>query len=205
MVKSDDIECEIKDIFRILIDNNKMIVNIIKDCSKDNSNRLKKAFKDNNIIDMIEEIEKNILNYLDSKESKKKDIKLFAKYLKINNDILKITKDTKLLLEKFNIYCNIKDNNINKYVISIYNNIIKIFKTLIEIIECTDNDEIGEIYDSIVILDAKIDSIYEDMVKYILKEKCKKDEYTDIFIMLRKTEKISSRALSIASIIRFGY
>lgn len=205
MVKSDDIECEIKDIFRILIDNNKMIVNIIKDCSKDNSNKLKKAFKDNNIIDMIEEIEKNILNYLDSKESKKKDIKVFAKYLKINNDILKITKDTKLLLEKFNIYCNIKDNNINKYVISIYNNIIKIFKTLIEIIECTDNDEIGEIYDSIVILDAKIDSIYEDMVKYILKEKCKKDEYTDIFIMLRKTEKISSRALSIASIIRFGY
>ncbi|MEA3353112.1 MAG: hypothetical protein U9Q33_04765 [Campylobacterota bacterium] len=202
--KINNIKTDLKEIFEILIKDNKMIVDIIQDCSKQNVKAAKKALNSDNITAVIEKIDKTILDHLALKEIDKKNIKILAKYLKVNSDILKISKNTRVVVSKLDLCCkDIEDKNIKKYVLKIYNNIIKVLNILVEVLEFDDEDEISDSYDNIVILDSKIDSIYEDINKYILKETDKKNHYRDIMILIRKTEKISSRAVSIASLIKF--
>ncbi|MEA2049987.1 MAG: hypothetical protein U9O56_04580 [Campylobacterota bacterium] len=204
--KIDKIQNDFKDIFKVLIKENNLIVDIIQNCSKQNVKDAKNALSIDNTTEAIEKIDKTITELLSLNDIDEKDIKQLAKHLKINSDILKISKNTRVVVSKLELCCDeIEDKNIKKNVLKIYNNIIKVLNTLIDILELDDEDEISDAYDDIVIIDSKIDSIYEDINKYILKKSDKKDDYSDIMIMIRKTEKLSSRAVSIASLIKFCY
>ncbi|MEA3315607.1 MAG: hypothetical protein U9Q30_07130 [Campylobacterota bacterium] len=203
-----NIQNDLKEVFKALIKNNEIIVDVIQDCSKKNIKDKKKALSDDEIIALIEKIDTTISNYLalKDKDTDKDNIKQFAKYLKVNSDVLKVSKNTITIVSKLNSSCKyIEDKNIKKNVLKIYQDMIKIFNILVNMLELNDEEEIADFYDDIVILDSKIDSIYEEIQKYIIKKSDKKDDYSDIMIIIRKTEKISSRAVSIASLIKFGY
>lgn len=203
-----NIETDLKEIFKTLIKDYGTMVDIIQDFSKKNIKDKKKSLDNDDIITLIEKIDINIVNLLSlkKKEIDKNDIKYFAKYLKVNNDVLKVSKDTRIVISKLNSSCKyIEDKKIQKDVLKIYKNMIKIFNILLDMLDSNDEEEMAEFYNDVVVLDSKVDSTYEDIHKYIIKESKKKDDYSNIMVVIRKTEKISARAVSIASLLRFGY
>jgi phosphate transport system protein len=84
---------------------------------------------------------------------------------------------------------------------------VQALKSMVEMIDNEDSDEVQELYSKVLIAESKSDDLY-DMIEtnIIAKEELKHDFKTTnkMLSSLRKSEKIADRALSIASLLLYA-
>ncbi|MEA3289515.1 MAG: hypothetical protein U9Q04_04950 [Campylobacterota bacterium] len=195
----------IKDILDIFINDNKLIIDIVENCSQKAALEGKNRLNDENISNRLEKLDSDIVDILSLKDIKKKDIKAASVYLKVNSDLSKVAKNIRTVITKLQLCSkDLEDISIKKYAVKIYKNIIKILNILKNMLVLDDLDEINDEYEQIIILESKIDNTYEDINRYIVKESSNNDPHEDVMVVLRKSEKIAARTVSIASLIKYG-
>lgn len=195
----------IKSVLKVLVNNNKIIKNLINDFNKENLKSAKKEFNKNSISQLSETLESEILKALASEELRKEEINKLVSYLKSTDEIIKIATNTREVLNKLESKNKgLEDKEIKKLASKMYTNIIKSLEASCSMIDFENIDDILEVYDEVVLLESKIDNIYEQINKYIFVTKQDIEE-KDILKVLRKSEKIANRALGIASLIRYPY
>lgn len=195
----------IKDILDIFINDNKLIIDIVENCSQKAALEGKNRLNDENISNRLEKLDSDIVDILSLKDIKKKDIKAASVYLKVNSDLSKVAKNIRTVITKLQLCSkDLEDISIKKYAVKIYKNIIKILNILKNMLVLDDLDEINDEYEQIIIMESKIDNTYEDINRYIVKESSNNDPHEDVMVVLRKSEKIAARTVSIASLIKYG-
>lgn len=195
----------IKSVLKVLVNNNKIIKNLINDFNKENLKSAKKEFNKNSISQLSETLESEILKALASEELRKEEINKLVSYLKSTDEIIKIATNTREVLNKLESKNKgLEDKEIKKLASKMYTNIIKSLEASCSMIDFENIDDILEVYNEVVLLESKIDNIYEQINKYIFVTKQDIEE-KDILKVLRKSEKIANRALGIASLIRYPY
>lgn len=195
----------IKGVLELLIDNNTMIKDLINDFDNQTLKEVKKEFNKNSLSQLASKLDSKIIEALSCDELRKKDANELVSYLKSTNEVIKIASNTREVLTKLESNNKaLEDKEIKKLSSKMYTNIVKVLNICNTMIDLDNADDIMDVYDQIVILEDKIDSIYEQINKYILTSK-NKNINTDILKVLRKSEKIANRALSIANLLRFPY
>lgn len=195
---------DIKSILGVLIKNNYLVIDIIENCSKKSVSEAKQILSADNISNSLNKLDSEIVDILSLKDTSSYEIKLASIYLKVSSDLSKVSSNLRTVIRKLELCCkDLDDKNIRKYALKIYQKIIKALNILNEMINLNDEDEISDHYDQIVILESKIDNVYENINEYIIKS-CGKDCHEDVMKVFRKTEKIAARTVSIASLLKFG-
>lgn len=199
---------DLKNVLDIFIKDNNLIIDIINNCSKESISKAKKELNNDTILITFEKLDERFINIFSSKEIQSDDLKSSSKFLKINSDTLKISRNIRTVITKLQDCCkDFEHKDIKKITLKIYKNLIKILdniKLMLELDDTNDIDEINDAYEQIVILESKIDTLYEDINKYIIKELASKDTHENLMKVLRKTEKTASRTVSIASLLKYG-
>jgi phosphate transport system protein len=202
----EQIKKDLKNVLKILINNNRSVKELINDCNSTNIKKTKKQLNRHSISELSETLDKNILTALSCEETRKKDIRMLVSYLKTTNEIIKIAQNTRAVIGKLENNCDILlDKNIKKLSVKLYSNIIKVLEKSYEIIGLEENEDIEETYNEIIVLENKIDTVYDSINRYIITQNDSSSDIEKLLIALRKSEKTASRAVSIASIIRYPY
>ena len=200
-----NIKNTIKDVLKILINNNKLIKDIILNCTNENFKKVKKELNKNTISQMSETMDKEILKVLSCEDSKDRDIFYMLSYLKSTNEIIKIASSTRLVVKKLEKNCKaLNDETVRNHTSNIYSNIIKVLENSYKMIDNSDKDEVAELHEEVILLGEKIDNTYDLMSKYNFSNM--NESHLEIILSaIRESEKIVDRAMGIASLIRYPY
>ncbi len=201
-----EIKKDLKNVLKILINNNRSIKELINDCNDENIKKTKKQLNKHSISELSQTLDKNILKAISCEETRKKDINKLVSYLKATNEIVKIALNTRIVVNKLENSCIIlEDKSIKKFSARIYSQIIKILENSYNIIEFDNDDDISDTYNEIILLEDKIDNIYDSINRYIISKNDTSLDVEKILTALRESEKVANRAAGIASIIRYPY
>ncbi len=201
-----EIKKDLKNVLKILINNNKSIKELINDCNDENIKKTKKQLNKHSISELSQTLDKNILKAISCEETRKKDINKLVSYLKATSEIVKIALNTRIVVNKLENSCSIlEDKSIKKFSAGIYSQIIKILENSYDIIEFDNDDDISDTYNEIILLEDKIDNIYDSINRYIISKNDTSLDVEKILTALRESEKVANRAAGIASIIRYPY
>ena len=164
-----EIKKDLKNVLKILINNNRSIKELINDCNDENIKKTKKQLNKHSISELSQTLDKNILKAISCEETRKKDINKLVSYLKATNEIVKIALNTRIVVNKLENSCIIlEDKSIKKFSARIYSQIIKILENSYNIIEFENDDDISDTYNEIILLEDKIDNIYDSINRYII-------------------------------------
>jgi phosphate transport system protein len=151
------------------------------------------------------EIDDEVIKVLALYAPEAKDLRIIVAYLKISNELLRASTNTRSFIKGFSDVCEDLDvKAVNEYAIPMQNSTIKAVKAAIEMISIDDEDELQEAYNEVMIEESKTDDLYEMVEKslYTQAEEANNfKKYHNMLRALRKSEKIADRASSIASLV----
>jgi phosphate transport system protein len=209
--KAKEIQEKIQKIGKDLVQSNETVIQCLQNCTEKKIN-CKSAIeaKDNvsNLIDKLDVIDNDIISLLALHGPEAHDLRVMVAYLKVTNEMAKTVTNTRRLISGLvDTLEIIAANNLIDEAIKMHKVSIKALKKSVQMISITSKLEIQEYYDSILILDDNADDIY-DLIEDKLSKKCKEVEkfshYHVALKALRKSTKISDRALSVASLLLFA-
>jgi phosphate transport system protein len=196
----------ILDITNKILKSNELILKALNDCDNKVFDKAKSILKD--ISKKIDEIDQDIITILALHSPEARDLRIMVAYLKTTNELLRASSNTKNFIKGFcNICKDVDKHIIQEYLISIQTHTIKAIKLTISMINIDCVDESQEIFNKILIENNKTEDLFEKLTKTILKEAKQTDDFNKYHTMLsslRKSEKISNRAVSIASLLVFA-
>ena len=129
-------------------------------------------------------------------------------YFKITNELLRASTNTRSFIKGFSDICKDVDiNTIKEYAIPMQKATVQALKSTSNMINTDCSDEIQEYFNNVLISENKADDLYDMVEADILKQA--KDgnsfkKYHSMLHALRKSAKISDRAMSIASLLLFA-
>jgi phosphate transport system protein len=204
--KLSEIQQNIIDIGDGLVKANEIIVQAIEECDIKRFNEAKQYIK--NISKKTNDIDNNIVTTLALHAPEAKDLRKMVSYLKITNELLRATTNTRSFIKGFTDICKEVDINlIKEYAIPMQKSTVDALKYTIVMINIDCVDEIQECFNKVLISENKTDDLYEMIETHVVNEsKDKKDFeiYHNILWALRKSEKIADRAMSIASLLLYA-
>ena len=156
------------------------------------------------------EIDNEIVTTLALYSPEAKDLREMVSYLKITNELIRaagnVKEYTKVFRKAFSEDLN--TNTILEYTIPLHKSSLLALKTAISMLEEINNEVIEDKYHKVIVEESKADDLYAMVGKNILKQVTKNlelsKEYFDILSSLRKLERTSDRASSIASLALFA-
>jgi len=156
------------------------------------------------------EIDNEIVTTLALYSPEAKDLREMVSYLKITNELIRaagnVKEYTKVFRKAFSEDLN--TNTILEYTIPLHKSSLLALKTSISMLEEINNEVIEDKYHKVIVEESKADDLYAMVGKNILKQVTKNlelsKEYFDILSSLRKLERTSDRASSIASLALFA-
>ncbi len=131
-------------------------------------------------------------------------------YLKITNELVRASTYSKIFAKTFrkSFSDDLDKHTILEYAIPLIKSSNLALSTAIDMIKETDEKVVEEALNKVTVEDSKTDDLYSMVEKNILKLISKNIElskdYFDVLSSLRKLEKISGRATSIANLIVFA-
>jgi phosphate transport system protein len=136
-----------------------------------------------------------------------RDLRQVVSYLKITNELLRASTNTRSFIKGFTDVCSDVDLDIiNQYAIPMQKSTTKAMKLAISILPLDCNDEIQDICNDVLIEESKTDDLYEMVEKSLFKQASKENDFEKFHNMLRalrKSEKIADRATSIANLLLY--
>ncbi len=206
----DDLK-EVKNSIRNIADKvliaNKTLFNATKDCSEKLFSEAKLHLK--NISSSLVDVDNEIIKILALHSPEAKDLREVVAYLKITNEILRASSNTRSLIRVFIQYCEHIDKTIiNEYVLPLQASTVKALENTISMINIDDIDELKDIFHEIIVEEDKTDELYGMLEKKILSELEDSSDFERTHKVLkafRRNEKIADRAISIANLILYIY
>ncbi len=156
-------------------------------------------------------IDNMIVNTLALHAPEAKDLRVLVSYLKITNEIVRASTNTKSFIKSFTKIASydIDLDSINEYAIPLHKSTIAALKTALEIIEREEDNTTEEYYLKVMVSETKTDDLYSMVQKDILKLATKdikhSKEYFEVLSSLRRLEKIADRAASIANLLLYAH
>jgi phosphate transport system protein len=206
--KREQIQNELLEIGDIVIESLNNALKALKDddikALKDADLSLKKLTAKSNDID------NSIVTALALYQPEAKDLRELVSYFKITNELVRAGGNTKEFIKVFrNAYSeDLNTKTILEFAIPLLKSTILALQTSLLIIKEENSEHVEEKYQRVIVEESKTDDLYAMIEKNILKLIAKKldlsREYFHILTSLRKLEKISDRAASIAHLLLFA-
>ncbi|PIF04426.1 MAG: PhoU family transcriptional regulator [Arcobacter sp.] len=204
--KLDEIKTEIISISQRLLKANELVVEGLIDCDEKCFIDAKSKIK--NVSAIVKEIDNKIITTLALHSPEARDLRTMVSYLKITNEILRASSNTRNFIKGFIEECKNADKNIIKeYAIPMQKSTVEAIKYTMAMLCIDCVDEIQEYFNKIVIAENKTDDLYEMIEAELLKQKPKEGEFHQfhkMLLVLRRSEKIADRAMSIASLLLYA-
>lgn len=165
----------------------------------------------NNVAHTLNRIDNAIVKGLALYQPEAKDLRSMVSYLKITNELLRASSNTKKFIKNFSKFLNdsaVDMANILEFSIPLHTSSIQAMKTSIEMIKINNKEEIEKAFQKVIVEENKSDDLYGMVEKNLLKILSERVElskdYVDILSSLRRLEKIVNRASSIANLLIFA-
>lgn len=206
--KIETIKNEIYEMGEIVTYANKVSLSALKENDltmlKDISLSIKKiAIKSN-------EIDNLIVKTLALYSPEARDLREMVSFLKITNEITRASTYSKTFIKTFrkSFTDDLDQHTILEFAIPLLKSSNQALQISLEMIKETDDKIIEEMFNKVSVEDSKTDDLYSMVEKNILKLISKNIElskdYFEVLSSLRKLEKISGRASSIANLLVFA-
>ncbi|MEA2049822.1 MAG: PhoU domain-containing protein [Campylobacterota bacterium] len=204
--KLNEIKDSITNIGDGLVKANQLIVEALEGCDDDKFNEAKTYIK--NISKKTNDIDNNIITTLALHAPEAKDLRNMVSYLKITNELLRASTNTRGFIKGFIDVCSeVNIDTINEYAIPMQKSTVESLKYTVDMINVDCTDEIQECFNKVLIAENKTDDLYDMVENSLLKESEEVNEFNKYHKMLgalRKSEKIADRAMSIASLLLYA-
>ncbi len=202
----DEIKSKILEIGNGLLEANILINAAIKTCDTDKFQEARSYIK--NIGSKADAIDNSIIKVLALYTPEARDLRQVIAYLKITNELSRACSNTRSFIRGFTAVCSDVDvETINEYAVPMQSSTVKAIELTLSMLECDDEEEIGEIYNDVLIEENKTDDLYE-MVERNLSAQADGlksfEKFHKMLRALRKSGKIASRAISIANLLVYA-
>lgn len=201
-----EITSELKSVADGLLKANQFIVEGLKNCDEKYFTEAKSYIK--NVSNIVKEIDNNIITTLALHSPEAKDLRRMVSYLKITNELLRASSNTRNFIKGFMEECkNIDKKLIKDYAIPMQKSTVEAIKNTVNMLLIDCVDEIQESFNKVVIAENKTDDLYEMIESELFQQKPKENDFNKfhkILIVLRRSEKIADRAMSIASLLLYA-
>jgi phosphate transport system protein len=204
--KLSEIKAEITSVGEGLLKANQLIVKALKDCTESDFTEAKTHIK--NVSNIVADIDNHIILTLALHSPEAKDLRQMVSYLKITNEFLRASANTRNFIKGFIEECsNVDKDIIKEYAIPMQKSTVDAIKYCVDMISVDCVDETQEIFNKVVIAENKTDDLYEMIESALFKQNPKNyefDTFHKILVVLRRSEKIADRAMSIASLLLYA-
>jgi len=204
--KLDEIQNSVKEIADGLLKANELILEAMKECDSEAFGHAREHIR--NVSNKATAIDNGIVKTLALFSPEAKDLRLLVAYLKITNELVRASSNTRSFIKGFITTCQELERDIvNEYAMPMQRATIEALNNMVEMITNCDVDEVQELYSKVLIAESKSDDLYDMIETNVLS---KIDEHSDfkktnkMLSSLRKSEKIADRALSIASLLLYA-
>jgi phosphate transport system protein len=205
-IKLKEIKKNIYDIGDNLIKSNELILYALDNCDISNLNKAKNYTK--NVSKKTNNIDNSIIKTLALHAPEAKDLRTMISYLKVTNELLRASANTRNFIKGFFDVCDDIDiNKIKIYALPMQKSTIEALKTSISMLDIDCIDEIQETFNKVLVSQNKAEDLYDLVENLLLKDAQNSknfNKYHSILIALRKSEKIADRAISIASLLLYA-
>jgi len=204
--KLGEIRTEIISIGEGLLKANQLIVKALKSCDGTLFTDAKSQIK--NVSNIVKDIDNNIITTLALHSPEAKDLRQMVSYLKITNELLRASSNTRNFIKGFVEECKDVDSKIvNDYAIPMQKSTADAIKYTVDMLSIDCVDEIQESFNKVVIAENKTDDLYEMIESELFKSKPKESDFNrfhKMLVVLRRSEKVADRAMSIASLLLYA-
>ena len=199
----DDIRDKITAIGKSLVVSNELILQTLQNCDEAKFHEARNKIK--NITSKTDEIDNAIIKVLALFTPEAKDLRQVVAYFKIANELARACSNTRSFIRGFTDVCKDLDaKEINEYATLMQTSTLKAIEVTVEMINIHDMDELQEMYEEVLMEENKADDLYE-MIERKLVEQAENanmfEKYHKMLRALRKSEKIASRAISVANLL----
>jgi phosphate transport system protein len=201
-----EIKNDLMDIGNGLLESNKLILEALQDCNIDKFNEAKSHIK--NVAVKADSIDNLIIRVLALYTPEARDLRQVVAYMKTTNELTRACSNTRSYIRGFTDVCNEMDvEMIREYALPMQTSTVQAITLTLSMITCEDNDEIQEIYNDVLIEENKTDDLY-DLVERNLSIQADSvqsfEKFHKMLRALRKSGKISNRAISIANLLVYA-
>jgi len=201
-----EIKHKVTDIGAGLLEANRILLNALGDCNPEKFIEARAHIK--NISSKTDEIDNSIIKVLALYTPEARDLREVIAYLKITNELSRACSSTRSFIRGFTDVCSDVDvNTIKEYGVPMQTSTVEAIKLSLSMLNCTDDDEIQEIYNEVLIQENKTDDLYE-MVERNLSIQADSvsnfEKFHKMLKALRKSGKIATRAISIANLLVYA-
>lgn len=201
-----EIKNKVLDISNGLLQSNIILLSALKDC--DSAKFIEARSHIKNISSKSDDIDNLIIKVLALYTPEASDLRQVVAYLKMTNELTRACTSTRSFIRGFTDVCQDVDvQTINEYAVPMQTSTVDAIKLTISMINCTDSDEIQEIYNDVLIEENKTDDLYE-MVERKLSLQAEDansfEKYHKMLRALRKSGKIATRAISMANLLVYA-
>lgn len=201
-----EIKSKVLDISNGLLQSNIILLSALKDCDSEKFIEARSHIK--NISSKSDDIDNLIIKVLALYTPEASDLRQVVAYLKMTNELTRACTSTRSFIRGFTDVCQDVDVlTINEYAVPMQTSTVDAIKLTISMINCTDSDEIQEIYNDVLIEENKTDDLYE-MVERKLSLQAEDansfEKYHKMLRALRKSGKIATRAISMANLLVYA-
>lgn len=204
--KLEEIKREITVVGEGLLKSNQLIVEALKECNAEHFTEAKTYIK--NVSNILKEIDSNIITTLALHSPEAKDLRRMVSYLKITNEFLRASSNTRNFIKGFTDECKEVDSKIvHDYAIPMQKSTVDAIKNTVSMISVDCVDETQEYFNKVVIAENKTDDLYEMIESELFKQKPKESDFNKfhkMLVVLRRSEKVADRAMSIASLLLYA-
>lgn len=204
--KFNEIKQSITDIGNGLINSNSLIAESLKDCNSEKFEEAKTFIK--NISKKTNDIDNSIITTLALYAPEAKDLRTMVSYLKITNELLRASSNTRNFIKGFQGVCSEVDiKTINEFAIPMQKATVEALEYTVAMINIDCVDETQEYFNRVLVAENKTDDLYEMIESELLRQSKETGDFTKYHSMLsalRKSEKIADRAMSIASLLLYA-
>ncbi|QOP44366.1 phosphate uptake regulator PhoU [Sulfurimonas sediminis] len=199
----DEIRQKLTHIGENLVTANRLILKALQNCDETTFNEARNSIK--NITAKADEIDNAIIKVLALYTPEARDLRQVVAYFKISNELSRACSNTRSFIRGFTDVCKDLDvKEINEYASLMQTSTVKAITTTVKMINVDDMDELQEMYEEVLIEENKVDDLYE-MIERKLVEQAEGsstfEKYHRMLRALRKSEKIASRAISVANLL----
>lgn len=194
-----------------LLEANQLILEALNDCNTDRFNEARGHIK--NIGAKTDDIDNSIIKVLALYTPEAKDLREVVSYMKITNELSRACSNTRSFIRGFTDVCEDVDvETIKEYALPMQASTVEAIKLSLAMINCEDNDEVQELYNDVLIEDNKTDDLYEMVERSLFTQANEADvdiapsfeKLHKMLRALRKSGKISARAISIANLLVYA-
>ena len=200
--EKENVRNSIKEVINNLVESHKILNKALKDCDENEFQEAKDYIK--NMNQKINEIDNYIIKILALYSPEARELRRFVAYLKITNELLRASSNTKSFINGFLDVCDLMDKEFfEKYLYSLQSVTLDALVLVEEMIDIDEADELQDKFNEIIVEEHKSDDLFDLIEENVIQFNLDFKQINKILKTFRKLEKISDRTKEIANLLLY--